>query len=222
MRYQFDDAAQVKRHFHRAGGRLVLYFPLSRLDLPDDGRVLLGLEFSGSQQECFAEGSVFAQLRAANHATGAWLAFPPQLIGAVEGALSAPKRLQRRLGSDLFVEVRTDAVARVTRLLDVGPNGARIGASLGARIGDPLTLRLLGANSTAERLSGRICWAGSRETGVRFAGPQPRPGLGELLQSLSRLWGGARTVVHSAVCACGTSGLLREPVLPRSWVKRLQ
>ena len=202
---------------------MLLYFPLSRLDLHDGGRVLLDVEFTGSQQECFADGNVFARVQAANHGWGAWLDFSPQLLAGVEGALAAPKRRQRRIGSDLFVEVRTDTKSEVTRLLDVGAGGARIGAPVQARIGDALSLRLLGAGaSPTERLEGRICWAGSRETGVRFGGPASRQGLSELLQTLGVLWGQAKAVVHSAVCSCSVSGELQEPVLPRSWLKRLQ
>jgi hypothetical protein len=222
LRYRFDDAVQVDRHFRRAGGRVLLYFPLARLDLPDGGRVLLDLEFTGSQQECFADGSVFARVRAEDRSWGAWLSFPPKVLAGVDVALSAPRRRQRRIGSALFVEARTDTAAQVTRLLDVGPGGARVGASLGARIGDPITLRLLGGEVRADKLNGRICWAGPRETGLRFGGPQARAGLAELLQTLSGLWAQSRVVVHSAVCSCSTSGKVQEPLLPRSWLRRLQ
>src|SRR3954470_19543808 len=71
LRYQFDNAAQLRRHCKLVDGRVLLFFPDPNPDLITGSRVLIELCFSRSDQQVALPARV--RSRETHGAAGHWL-----------------------------------------------------------------------------------------------------------------------------------------------------
>ncbi len=216
LRYVFDDAVQVRRHLHIAGGHSFLFFGNPSAPGIGGERVMLDLDVPSRGQHSLLRGTVHSRVAG----TGLWLDFPDVgLLRRLEQpAAELPPRRQRRFGAELMVElglVDSD-VRRLGKLLDVSQGGARM-AGCHIPPGTEVTVRLALPGEAVPRDLGRarVVRAGDRDTGIAFlrGDPQSRVAITRLIEAVGAQWGRAHVVAHPRGC-CGANGLL-EPPLPR-------
>ena len=149
-----------------------------------------------------------------------WLEVPDARLAKridQEGPTGLSSRLQRRLGCDFVVEVRSGQVPFLGRMIDVSMSGARISGAVGLRAGGQVEMRLLGGEPPLPSLLGRcdvIRAEPSGDTGVRFvrSDPTARIASGKLFLAVQEAWNKAPELTHSALCCKG--GHVLEPPLP--------
>ncbi len=218
LRYRFDDAAQLRRHFQLVGARALLFYPLAHLPLVEGARAALEVSFATSDQLFVLHGQVHGTGQPAH---GTWLEFSVQraLTGLREVA-SAPKRRYRRVATDYLVNLTGPlGTVQLGRLLDVSPGGARIGGVTGVTAGAQMRVRVLGATRGVPSELGPsiVCWAKTGECAVKFEPDSfARANLARLVQHMHGVWESATTVVHPAVCHCVSASDVFEPLTPEA------
>ena len=222
LKYRFGDLTQMKNHLHVVEGRTLLFYRDPKLPLPGGSRVVVELSLATSEQVSTVRGAVVALVEAAESAgnAGLWLEVPDARLAKridQEGPTGLSSRLQRRLGCDFVVEVRSGQVPFLGRMIDVSMSGARISGAVGLRAGGQVEMRLLGGEPPLPSLLGRcdvIRAEPSGDTGVRFvrSDPTARIASGKLFLAVQEAWNKAPELMHPALCCKG--GHVLEPPLP--------
>jgi hypothetical protein len=226
LRYRFDSAEQVARHFHVAADRVVLFFP-SPQALSAGESVILEVAFKSSDQHCMLRGHVLGK-DAVIQPPGWWLEFSARgLVSGLRAASVAPKRRQRRFPTQALVNVELpEGVSLVARLSDVCASGARmVSAALHCAKGDRLRIALYSGNALpTSSVAAVAAWVRGSEVGIQF---QPASGLER--RAIDALVDDARQGVlaayefaHPAICECMNGGAVIEPPLPRSAHRRTE
>jgi hypothetical protein len=223
LRYRFDGADQLRRHFHSIDGSVLFFYP-ANLKLAQGEPVLLEIGFTNSDQHCALRGNLHS--REAGAFRGCWIEF--SMAGLVEGLHAAslsPKRTFRRFAMDLVVQAeRTEGMPVVCRLLDAGMGGARIAGLPGrTQPGDELSLSLFG--SGALRLGRiRVVWTRQGESGVQFLknGAAARAAIAHLVSSAQAQRQATAEQHHPAACACTRGGDVAAPPIPRAVYRRME
>ena len=208
LRYQFDSAAQLRRHCRLIDGRVFLFFPDARPTPAPRSRALLEICFTGSTQQVALPAVVHSH--ELEGIPGAWLELRAlSLVAGLQSAISLPKRGPRRLALDQLAWV-THAGGPVLAcpVLDISKGGARLWGVPGAvpAAGEQLRMRM----PNAPTLVARIAWARGSEVGVAFA-PESLRAAAEVYAHVEDLWAAARFARHFPSCAC-TEG--REAIDP--------
>ncbi len=222
LRYRFESGDQIRRHFHVAGDRAMLFYPHADRTLQQGARVALEIGFTQSDQRCSAYGQVHSATEAPR---GVWLEFSSHAVtSGIEEALRRPKRRSRRVPTNFLVSVSsTPTVSHLARLLDVSTGSARLGDT-SVHTGDHLWLRVLGAlpQMPGDLGPARVTWVRDGEAGVRLLnGTVGRAIVMNLLTRVDEQWAGAKTVTHAALCHCTQGGEVTEPPPPGATLEPL-
>ena len=210
LRYQFDSAAQLRRHCTLVHGRVLLFFPDTWPMLPARARALVEL--------CFAHSTQQASVPAVIHSVvpgGAWLEL--RALSAVAGlhlAAAAPQRAQRRLALDQLAWVsHAGAPVLACPVLDISRDGARVWGIPGRApaVREPIRIRL----PQAPTLAGTVAWARGREVGIAFA-PESRTAARQLYSRVEQQWALARFASHNPACPCADGEAPLDPPWPSS------
>src|SRR5262249_39940556 len=126
FRYQFDSAAQIRRHCLLVDDRVLLFFPEPRPSFGERSRVLLELCVSPSDQQVALPAQV--RSRAFNGNPRTWLQLRAlSVVAGLQSAVVAPRRQQRRLAFDQLGWVNHgDGPILACPVLDVSTGGARL------------------------------------------------------------------------------------------------
>ncbi len=219
LRYRFDSADQVSRHFHVAGGRVMLFYPCL-LPMAAGEPVLLDVTFVTSEHHCPLRGAVVSRESGSQY-VGVWLEFSAHdLVAKLKSETALPKRRHRRFATDLVVNVEQgEGMPVVGKLVDIGFGGARIaGVSMKTRPGDRHRLSLFARDSGAPRIDARTSWTHGAEIGVEFIRPPPtqRTAIAALVNDASRRLAEAYEATHPPFCRCLDGNAVAEPPVPRS------
>lgn len=210
LRYQFDNAAQLRRHCKLVDGRVLLFFPHTGIGLTPGSRALIELCFSRSEQQVALPARVRSkELRGRQ---GHWLELRAlSAVAGLQSAVGSPHRHQRRLAFDQLAWVMHDgAQVLACPVLDLSLGGARLwGLPWQAAAGDELRLRV----PYESELRARVAWARGREAGVTFADAS-RPAAAAIYARIEAAWATARLAEHSLSCDCDFSGETADPVAP--------
>jgi hypothetical protein len=216
LRYRFDSVDQVSRHFHVAGGRVVMFYPCL-LPLRPGEPVLLYVTFMNSEQHCRLAGVVIGRDAGGQYA-GAWLEFAAYGIVAGLQSATTPKRLQRRFPTDTVINLeRPDGLRVVAKLIDVGLGGGRMsGTSVRVTPGDNVRLSLFSRDTGTPVIGARVAWARPQEIGIEFNSPFPaeRAAIAALTAEARQNLANAYEATHPTFCRCKTD-TVAEPPLPR-------
>jgi len=210
LRYQFDTAAQLRRHCQLVDGRVLIFFPDREPDLIPGSRALIELCFSGSEQQVALPARV--RSRELHGVPGHWLELRAlSVVAGLQSAVGAPRRLQRRLAFDQLAWVSHDGYPVLAcPVLDVSRGGARLwGIPWAAAAGEALHLRV----PYEAELDARIAWARGREAGVTFA-ESSLERAGAIFQRVESAWAAARQAAHDRSCDCTRGGEPLDPPFP--------
>jgi hypothetical protein len=217
LRYRFDRGDPLRRHFHVVDEKTLFFYPHSDNTLQEGARVALEVGFTGSDQLCTSRGIVACASEAPR---GVWLEFPLNVATGLEEALRQPKRRNRRISTNLLVNVsRSPSVSHLARLIDLSPTSARLG-EISANVGDRLWLRVLG---TLPEIPGdlgpvRVTWVQGCTAGVRLlSGSLGRSIVMNLVLRMDGLWASSKTITHSTICQCAKDGRMPDPRPPPAW-----
>ena len=221
MRYRFDSVAQARKHLHPLEARQILFFPDPFLDVRDGQPIQLELCFMGSEQSVTVRGQVHAVETGAMR--GAWLDLFSLRIGeGLHIACTNPRRLFRRVASDLMVRVqKTGAPGTMARLIEVSAGGARLAGGGGRWMpGDDLYISEL----SGWPMRARVVRAREGELAIPFsrADATTRRNGVRLVEAALQRWNDARETRHPAACGCMNGGALYEPLLPRASHRRVE
>jgi hypothetical protein len=225
LRYRFGDVAQMHAHLHVVEGRTLFFYRDGKAALAGGVRVVVQFSFSTNEQVSTLRGAVLCRVEGASAGEGGqaglWIEFPDaRLFRKIdkEGANAISARKQKRLGSDLLVEVRQGGLPLLGRMVDVSLGGARIVGAVGIRKGSEAELRLMAPEKEFPSHLGRAevvrVDASSGDAGVRFVRTDPtaRMASSKLFQGVQRAWSATPELSHSSLCCQG--GLVLEPALP--------
>ncbi|MFN2549841.1 MAG: PilZ domain-containing protein [Myxococcales bacterium] len=211
LRYQFDSAAQLRRHCRLVDGRVLLFFPEPRPSLGERARVLIELCVANSDQQVALPAMVHS--RAWDAPPGIWLELRAlSVVAGLQSAIIAPRRKQRRLALDQLAWVdHGDGPVLACPVLDISEGGARLwGVPGGApRTGERIRIRL----PHAQTLVGRIAWARGREVGLEYVAESLNPAA-DLYARVESLWNAARVACHNPSCGCAAGAETLDPPHP--------
>ena len=211
LRYQFDNAAQLRRHCRQADGRVFLFFPDAQPTPLPRSRALIEICFTSSSQQVSLPAVVHSH--ELEGTPGAWLDL--RALGVVSGmqsAISVPKRGPRRLALDQLAWVtHGGGPVLACPVLDVSVGGARLWGVPGAvpAAGEELRMRM----PNAPTLVARIAWAHGSEVGVAFSKASLHAAA-EVYARVEELWAGARFARHQPTCECAEGSEALNPPAP--------
>jgi hypothetical protein len=213
VRFRFESPADLLRHVKLADG----FFIPSRTPPSDaGGSVIVELALPGVEHPALLHGVVREATGGGLWIEAPWsrasLRWPPEFT----------RRMERRFGSDLFVEVgHPGAEPWICRAVDLSARGLRVSArspELGVA-GDLVDVTLLSpdrelaldekSSGLRHRSSGkaisssiraRIAWASGRSAGLELL--DDAPALASVLDELRTRWAAVPEIVHDAGCLC--------------------
>jgi PilZ domain len=201
VRYRFESASALHRHL--AAGPFFIPDPL----LPGEpgSRVIVEIGFAGGVEQSLVRGRLAARER-----DGVWLhlAFAHPTAWW-DHAAGLPRRAQRRLGCDLFAEVKPQTGAPwFCRAVDLSDGGLRLatGPFQSLLPGDRANVTLMSGDPVLQpaQLEGRVTWAWGREAGL--AVDELTVGLRALVAAVQWRWDEAREIQHGPGCHCCAAG----------------
>jgi hypothetical protein len=214
LRYQFDSAAQLRRHCRLVDGRVLLFFPERKPELPERTRTLLEICFSHSDQQVALPAMVHAR-ELFGAAAGIWLEMRAlSVVAGLHSALVAPRRKRRRLAMDVLAWVQRPGTPELAcPVLDLSEAGARLWGVPGdlPRPDDELVIRF----PETRAVRARVAWARGREVGIEFT-REARPVAAAVFSRAAELWASARVAIHDGACNCANGGEPRDPPLPHA------
>lgn len=198
LRYRFAASAQASRHYHVRETSGLVFFPGIDKRARTGATAMLELIFDDSDQTRMITGEV-----ACIAGNGMWLRSPDLALGReLEGMMT--QRKHRRLGANLFLELRRGAHRTLVTLRDLSLGGAALGNVIGLAASETLSARLLSpiTGVPADLGSVTVMSIENGRAGVRFdrADPQARLAVGRLYAALDEAWGKAQSVVHDPGC----------------------
>jgi hypothetical protein len=198
LRYRFASKAQAARHFHvrRAWG--LVFVPQVLTQARIGSTVMLELLFDDSEQTRMIAGEIGALTP-----LGMWIRSPDLALGKdLEGLM--PARRHRRLGANLFLELRRGEHRLLVTLRDLSLGGAALGNVQGVAVGESLRAKLMSpiAGVPADLGYVTVAWIKQGQAGVGFdrADPKARLVVGRLYAALDAAWAGATNLTHNPAC----------------------
>jgi hypothetical protein len=198
LRYRFAAKSQAARHFHvrRAWGLVFIphLIPQARVG----STVMLELLFDDSDQTRMVAGEIGALMP-----SGMWMRSPDLALGReLEGMM--PPRRHRRLGANLFLELRRGEHRLLCTMRDLSLGGAALGNVQGLAMGETLVARLMSPITGVPADLGHItvAWIKPGQAGVGFdrADPKARLAVGRLYSALDEAWAKATGLIHNPAC----------------------
>ena len=202
LRYRFASRAQASRHFHVREAWGLVFFPGVDARARVGSTAMLELLFDDSEQTRMIAGEIAAVVEA-----GMWIRSPDLALGKeLEGLM--PSRKHRRLGANLFVELRRGQHRTLVTMRDLSLGGAALGNVNGLQLNETLQARLLSpVTGVPSDLGGvTIVSLQSGRAGVRFdrTDPTARLAVGRLYAALDEAWTRAQGLVHNPNCCRDT------------------
>jgi hypothetical protein len=198
LRYRFAALAQATRHYRVRSAWGIVFFPAVDPRARVGSTAMLEMLFDDSEQTHMLVGEI-----AAIADGGMWLRSSDLAAGKALEGLMTP-RLHRRLGANLFLEVRRGANRALVTMRDLSLGGAALGNVHGLAVGETLQARLLSPITGVPADLGDITVMSSAagRAGVRFdrADPQARLAVGRLCAALDEAWSRAQTAQHNPLC----------------------
>lgn len=199
--YRFDSAAEFDRHVRLGNG--LFYLPEPSLPGGPGSRVVVEIVIPSMEDDPpVLHGRVLRRSR-----DGVWLeASSARAAARWMPEPDAPRRSQRRLACDLFVEVQPRGVGPwLCRAHDLSAGGLRVatGSFETGVAGDEVALTLIPPDLRIAPLNlrARLCWAGAREAGLQLIDPPPE--LARVLRLLKSSWMGVIELSHGGRgCPC--------------------
>jgi hypothetical protein len=197
IRYRFESLGALQRHLRLGSGFLL---PEGALAAGPGSRVIVEVSVPETVDRPLLHGRLRERVR-----NGVWLDLPsarPASRWAPDPL--APRRRDRRLACELFVEMRPrGAEPWLCRALDLSDRGLRIatGFETGIR-GDDVAAILISPDTdlAPATILGRVVWAASRETGIEVVEHSPEYDL--LLGAAASRWAQVKEIEHESACAC--------------------
>ena len=210
LRYRFDSLDQLKAHLNvLTGGRSLFFYPSPNAEGAGGDRVLL--EASEGEQQMLLRGTLLSRVEG-----GLWLDFPDGRLARWLGAGSVVGRHQRRLPTDLMVDVHGE-VHRLGRLLDVSLGGGRLVGVPGLSAGSGVSLKLVSqlAGVPPELGHAQVVRVVPGEAAFRFVRSDPATRLAatKLFEAVRARWAAAPEIVHRPQCC--VAGQVLAPTTPR-------
>jgi hypothetical protein len=193
LRYRFASRAQAAQHFHVRKAWGLIFCPRSDSSARVGGTVMMEMLFDDSDQTRVVAGEVAAIV-----SEGVWIRSPDLALGKeLEGML--PARRHRRLGANLFLELRRGGHRILVTLRDLslgGAQGIALHETLQARLISPLP------QVPTELGAVTVTWLAPGRAGLRFdrADPRARLAVGRLYSALEEAWTSAPVVHHNPQC----------------------
>jgi hypothetical protein len=162
------------------------------------GPVMLEMLFDDSDQTRVVAGEIVAIVDG-----GCWIRSPDLALGSeLEGLM--PARRHRRLGANLFLELRRGGHRIMVTLRDLSLGGAQIGSVQGIAMGEMLLARLVSPMPGVPTDLGtvNVTWLAPGRAGLRFdrADPRARLAVGKLYGALEEAWRVAAVQMHNPAC----------------------
>ena len=202
VRYRFESLAALQRHLRLGSG---FFLPDAALPGGAGSRVIVEISVPETTDHPLLHGRVRERLR-----DGVWLDVPsarPAARWAPDA--SSPRRRQRRIACELFVEVQPPGGdAWLCRALDLSERGLRIATGLETGIrGDEVLVTLLPPEGYigAADVRGKVVWAASRETGIELLDDSPE--LRTVVAAAAGRWALVQEMVHERECPCAQGDL---------------
>jgi hypothetical protein len=198
LRYRFASKAQAARHFHvrRAWGLVFFPFPIAQARV--GSTVMLELTFDDSEQARMIAGEIGAIVPGGMWVRSADLALGEELEGLM------PARRHRRLGANLFLELRRGGHRILVTLRDLSLGGAALGNVQGLVVNETLQARLLSpvTGVPSDLGAATVTWVKPGKAGVSFdrADPKARLAVGRLYSALDEAWTKATGLEHNPAC----------------------
>ena len=196
VRYRFRTPADLYRHLSAGQGFAVPHpTPPHRV-----ARAIVEVSFTEGESTLLLHGYVRSRSQ-----TGAVVDVPlarptVRWMADAEG----PRRQERRIACDLFVEVRPrGSEPWLCRALDLSAGGLRLAAGaveLGVA-GDEMELTLLSPDGRVSPVAARarLAWAGMREAGLQIV---LAPQMEAMLHAAEARLASVPTIDHDSACAC--------------------
>jgi hypothetical protein len=198
LRYRFASLAQASRHYRVRSAWGIVFFPAVDPRARIGSTAMLDVLFDDSEQTHMIGGEIAAVADG-----GMWLRSSDLALGKELDGLMTPRR-HRRLGANLFVELRRGAQRTLVTMRDLSLGGAALGNVHGLAVGETLQARLLSPITGVPADLGNVTVMSSKagRAGVRFdrADPQARLAVGRLFAALDEAWGGAHAAQHNPLC----------------------
>jgi hypothetical protein len=137
LRYRFAAHTQASRHFHVREAAGLVFFPALDKRAREGSTAMLELIFDDSEQTRMIMGEVGAVTGA-----GMWLRSPDLALGKELERMMSPRK-HRRLGANLFLELRRGGHRTLVTMRDLSLGGAALGNVNGIAAGERLHARLL-------------------------------------------------------------------------------
>jgi hypothetical protein len=198
LRYRFAARAQASRHYHVRETAGLVFFPGTDSRARAGSTAMLELSFDDTEQTRMITCEVAALAQ-----DGMWLRSADLALGReLEGMM--PQRKHRRLGANLFLELRRGSHRTVVTLRDLSLGGAALGNVNGLTAGETLQARLLSPVSGVPTDLGDVAVVSTEggRAGVRFdrVDARARLAVGRLYAALDDAWAKAKSVDHNPQC----------------------
>jgi hypothetical protein len=202
LRYRFAARAHAARHFHVRSTCGLVFFPGSDPKARVGSTAMLELLFDDSEQTRMIAGEVAGLTQG-----GTWIRSADLALGReLEGSMLS--RRHRRLGANLFLELRRGGHRTLVTLRDLSLGGAALGNVNGLSAGETLAARLVSPATGVPADLGNVTVVSvaAGRAGVRFdrADSRARLAVGRLYAALDEAWATAATAMHNPRCCVGT------------------
>lgn len=196
VRYRFGSPDDLYRHLRLAEG---FFVPAHALPAEVGTRAIVEIGFPGAGDPPLLHGRVRSRSR-----DGAFLEAPSARSTArwVPGP-DAPRRAERRLACDLFVEVGAPgAEPWICRAVDLSARGMRIAAGSAefGLAGDEVEVTVLSPDPDLAAVKARIAWASGRSAGLELL--EGTGALRPLLAAVEARWASVQEIDHDGSCVC--------------------
>jgi hypothetical protein len=199
VRYRFENANALHAHLGPSN-----FFFIADPTLPGapGARFIVEIEFERGEGRSLVRGRLCNRVR-----DGVWLDLAIAHTTAWwDSAASLHRRAWRRLGCDLFAEVRPEeGQPWFCRAVDLSEGGLRIdtGPFQSLLAGDRLAVTLISADPLVQpaEMQAQVAWAWGREAGMAIKSATSE--LHEMIAGVKWRWDAAPTVRHRDRCQCG-------------------
>jgi PilZ domain-containing protein len=198
LRYRFTARSHAARHFHVRPECGLVFFPVLDAKAREGSTAMLEMLFDDSEQTRMIAGEVAALTEG-----GMWIRSADLALGQELEGMMLPRR-HRRLGANLFLELRRGGHRTLVTLRDLSLGGAALGNVNALSPGETLEARLVSPVAGVPADLGNITVVSMQpgRAGVRFdrADPRARLAVGRLYAALDEAWAKSKMIAHNPRC----------------------